>query len=87
MASLNQRSGLNDVLSNSPQKVKSFLSVNNDTEILGIKHSKTCCIIDLSIFYVAKSGRSARESIVFLFSPKCSITKLASHLERNSLGP
>ena len=67
MASLNQRSGLNDVLSNSPQKVKSFLSVNNDTEILGIKHSKTCCIIDLSIFYVAKSGRSARESIVFCF--------------------
>jgi hypothetical protein len=45
---------------NPPQKVKSFLSVNNDTKILGIKNSKTCCIIDLSIYYVAKLERSVR---------------------------
>jgi hypothetical protein len=52
---------------NPPQKVKSFLPVNNDTKILGIKHSKTCCIIDLSIYSVAKLDLSARERTGFCF--------------------
>ena len=45
---------------NPPQNVKFFLSVNNDTEIVGIKYSKTCCIIDLSSYSVAKLERSVR---------------------------
>ena len=52
---------------NPPQKVKSFLSVNNDTKILVIKHSKTCCIIDLLIYSVAKIERSIRELTGFYF--------------------
>ena len=52
---------------NPPQKVKSFLSVNNDTEIIGIKHSKTCCIIDLSLCSIAKLDQSARERTGFYF--------------------
>ena len=54
---------------NPPQKVKFFLSVNNDTKILGIKYSKTCCIIDLSSYWVAKLERSIRERTgFFIFS-------------------
>ena len=52
---------------NPPQNVKFFLSVNNDTEIVGIKYSKTCCIIDLSIYSVAKIERSIRELTGFYF--------------------